>query len=360
MAARRLGGHFLTSRQRVADLLALGMRDVLIMEDIEGCKWACDLLGKTACFDGKGIVMFRRYITWWPRSAQEAFDLARIGADKRVLGYCMNECEFFGTPGAAGVLEHAQLDVQVARMAAAIGCHYMMGSYPVGNPNILQGDIAWAMRQGYADWWNNGYKQTGIRPVWDQHLYAPSKTHLFDTREYDYDLPIGPTAAYAVTSTMGEAVGRSRPDTDEPNVVYRYHPDAHPTAIASALAGATRHVHIYEQDWYETRPKFYFAQCGWNLKSWGVIVASECPLDVGGSGGLSGNGLSASDVVALCRQFRVVLARPVTDEFGNTCPMPVESCEIFQVADESNDKGHWGSYSGWPFRNELSAVWHEV
>ena len=276
----------------------------------------------------------------------------RIGEDKRIVSIITNECEHLNVPGPAGVLQHAALDVAVARMAAKLGCHVAMGTYAVGNPDITQPAIVKALRDGYADWWNNGYAQTGIRPVWDQHEYSPDEKHIYNTWEGYIDFA-SPTynsliAAYSPNVSY-ETVGRNNTRVSRINPVER-------TFITTAMS-SVKSIYMYEQDWHETRATFLFKLCGFNLKSGGVLMSSETGIDKGGYGGFVGCGLGSADVVKWVQRFRQIWARPVTDDFGNTCPAPKESANLFQGTDDQNGSGHWGSYYVGNMQDALAMEW---
>ncbi len=347
------GVHFLASRTRAIEAVKKGCRDFVFMDDWDSCRWAADALGKTAAFDVKGTVMYRHWIQNWPNFDQVMSQGMHVGEDGRIVRIVTNECENIGKDGVGAIQYHAELDVKVARECAKHGIHVALGTFPVGNPDITKPEICAAMKAGYSDWWNNGFAQTGIRPVWDQHEYSPDEKHIHNTWEGPVDFGVIAPGLLAADMYEPEVhydiVGRANTQ------VSRIHP-----RLVYAIIGApqaTKRVYVYEQDWHETRAKFLFALCGFNLTSGGVLMSSETGIDRGGSGGFIGCGLDAAAAVKWVKRFQEIWQRPVSDDFGNTCPMPKESACIFQGSDAQNGTGRWGSYYCGSWENELAQVW---
>ena len=344
---RGVGIHSMIGRDAAAAALKAGCRDFCVMQDWDTAVWLCDQMGKTAAFDGKGTVLFREYINYWP-SFQQAMDYMRKGWDKRVVRIVTNESEFLaGGNSAEGILRHAALDVAVAREMAKGGEHVALGTFAVGNPDITNPDICKAMYDGYATHWNTCKQEFGVAPVWDQHEYSPDENHIYNTWEGDVimAMPTIGAASRAIhkvaLNTMTEIVGRKKTPVTR---IVASTGSATVARSATVSAATTRNIHLYEQDWHETRCKFLFELCGFNLKSGGVLVSSETGIDKGGYGGFLGCGLKPADIARWIRRSREIWKRPVKDWYGNTGPMPKEQAAIFQGQDQRHDKGHWGSY----------------
>ena len=300
------GINYLSKKDNAIEAVKLGCRDFVFL-DWDLARWAADAIGKTAAFDGKGTVMFRHWITNWP-SFDQVMGFIHPGEDGRIVRIVTNECEGLNKPGPEGILYHAELDVLVARENAKHGIHTALGTYAVGNPDITNPLIVKAMRDGYADWWNNGFAQTGVRPVWDQHEYSPTPQHIYDNWEGDL-----------------------------------------------FISGRT--VHAYEQDWHETRASFLFKLCGFNLKSGGVLMSSETGIDMGGKGGFLGCGVDSVGVTRWLKRNDEIWMRNVADDFGNVMPMPKESKCVFQGSDTNSGKGGWLSYFVGGMQSSFVPVW---
>lgn len=374
---RGIGGNFLHVRQRAVDAIAnLNFRDVLLIDDHDGCSWAADLLKKTGPFDGLGTVIFRKYINFWPQSPQHLFDIICGGnKDPRVLRVGTNETEFFPLGNSAqGVYEHALLDVATAKLCAqAGGIHYLLGTFATGNPDITNWKIAEALYRGYAKWWNVDAKLAGVKPVWDQHRYSPDPQHIYDTWEGDIDfavpyMPANPSASNIDTTFAAprttRAISLNAYHTSTTEIVGERGIEVTRFANSSVLTthdesliapSGYRRVHVYSSDWHETRPTFLFSLAGFDLTA-GVLVSSEAGVDRGGFGGFVGCGMTAAEVVRWMRRDREILLRPVTDWYGHKQPMPQDGSVIFQGGNEDNNQGSWGSYSFWGYRGEIAPV----
>lgn len=376
---RGVGVHMMIGRAKAVEAQRLGMRDAVCLNDWDTAVALCDAMGKTAAFDGKGVVMFREYINYFP-TFEQAMSYMRKGWDKRIVRVITNESEFLpGGNSVEGILRHAELDVRVAREMAKDGECAAVGTFPVGNPDITKPEICAALYKGYADWWNNGYRQTGVRPAWDQHEYSPDENHIYNTWEGDVLMALPAVELPKTISMLNKSNQGAMPDRWMPEFVTEYVGRKNTAVTRMSIgnggygalgrlpiqrvdvsaAGGARNIHIYEQDWHETRCKFLFELCGFNLNSGGVLVSSETGIDKGGVGGFIGCGLGGADVARWMRRYREIWKRPARDWYGNYAAMPKSSACIFQGADAEHGKGHWGSYYVGGMFNEMAAVWKE-
>lgn len=290
-----LGIHFLASHALAPAALKAGCRDYIFMDDWDGARWAADALGKTNAIDGKGTVMFRYWWNHWP-SYEECCARLHLGEDKRIISIVTNESEHLGRDDMVKAIhDHAELDIRVATEAARLGTHVAVGTFAVGNPDITNPAICKALYDYYAPFWNTFYAKTGVRPLWDQHEYSPDETHIYNTWE-------------------------------------------------GAVNVSDRKIYIYEQDWHETRVKFLFELCGFNLESGGLLVSSETGIDKNGKGGYIGCGIDGQGALKWAERWFEIWKRPVHDEFGHYEAMPKEAACLYQGTDAANGTGHWGSY----------------
>ena len=217
--------------------------------------------------------------------------------DKRLIYLGPNEADEAGQD-YVGITRRFEWEKGIAQKLHEMGCVYAGGGFSMGTPDFTDREICGLIKSTYAPLYNAGVMS------WNHHLYSPNM--LFGQAG----------TVRGMQGIMAGKVGKGG-------------------YMATWANMAVRGVSPIAPIWFETRWRFLFSNCGFDVASKSGIYCDETGVDEGGVGGFPAHGATNADVRRWSEFWLGAQAQPVDGK-----PSPMVGGAVFQVGNREDWRGY--------------------
>jgi len=260
------------------------------------------------------VVMARRYWDKHVPSTEEFLNAMDGCRDSRLIYTGLNEADEL-SQDINGIRQRAHFDRVIADKIREIsGARYAAGAFSMGTPDITDQAVCKVMREEYADYYNRG--------LFDFHGHYYSPNMAFGTVSRDLE-----------STKIVNRVGKSGYEA---------------TWIGTATRAMNGSMTPIDAKWFETRWRYLFTDCGFDINSPSRIHCSETGVDEGGVGGFPAHNATNTDVDRWVNWFCDEQAMPVLGKQS-----PFVGGAVFQVGNRED----WNGYNVQQYYDVFAKRW---